>query len=234
MVNGHINDRFGSHWTQTVARQRPATSARQTNWRNNMMHATRKEHYVLPQLKYDYGGFEPRNSGRIMDLHDSSHRHASSRMGRCALIVLAFGLSIAASVHAASEGDWPSYNRSLQGDRFAPQTEITPINAANLRQICSYSLDHPASFQTFASRPNDHVGIGFARTDFNPRAAQAISLAHPGAVTPHAEYCSEIYYSYLLLPWLTVRPDVQYIANPGGYSNARGVIVVGARMVVAI
>jgi porin len=86
----------------------------------------------------------------------------------------------------------------------------------------------------FASRPNDHVGIGFARTDFNPHAAEAISLAHPGVVTPRAEYSNEIYYSYLVLPWLTVRPDFQYIVDPGGYSNVRSVIVIGARVVVAL
>lgn len=100
---------------------------------------------MLRQLNYDYGAFEPHISGRIMDLQYSTHRYVNPRMGRGVLILLAFGLSIAAPVHAASEGDWPSYNRSLQGDHFAPQTEITPINSANLRQICSYSLDHPAS-----------------------------------------------------------------------------------------
>jgi porin len=46
---------------------------------------------------------------------------------------------------------------------------------------------------------------------------------------PHAEYSTEIYYSYLVTPWLTLRPDLQYIADPGGYSNRTPVLVVGAR-----
>jgi porin len=83
----------------------------------------------------------------------------------------------------------------------------------------------------FASRPNDHVGIGFARTDYNPRAAEAIGLAQPGAALPRAEYGNEIYYSGPVLPWLTVRPDLQYIRDPGGYRKQAAVVVVGARVV---
>jgi porin len=81
----------------------------------------------------------------------------------------------------------------------------------------------------FASRPDDHIGVGVARTDYNDRAAEAIGLANPGAALPHAEYSTEIYYSYFLTSWLTLRPDLQYIADPGGYDNRTPVVVVGAR-----
>ena len=83
----------------------------------------------------------------------------------------------------------------------------------------------------FASRPHDHIGLGIARTDYNDRAAEAISLANPGAETPRAEYSTEVYYSYLLTPWLTMRPDLQYIFDPGGYSNHTPILVIGARTV---
>jgi porin len=81
----------------------------------------------------------------------------------------------------------------------------------------------------FASRPDDHIGVGMARTDYNDRAAEAISLANPGAARPQGEYSTEFFYSYLLTPWLTVRPDLQYIFNPGGYSNRTPALVIGAR-----
>ena len=48
----------------------------------------------------------------------------------------------------AQTNDWPSYNRTLNGQRFAPQTEITPANAANLKELCRYDLKTPSSFQT--------------------------------------------------------------------------------------
>jgi alcohol dehydrogenase (cytochrome c) len=145
-----------------------------------MMHAARRERYVLPQLKFYYAGFEPRISGRIMDLHYSINRHVNPRVARGVLIVLAFGLSFAASVHAASEGDWPSYNRSLQGDRFAPQKEITLINATNLRQICSYSLDHPASFQT---GPLELDGVIYITSTYDTVALDADTCAVKWRVT---------------------------------------------------
>jgi porin len=85
----------------------------------------------------------------------------------------------------------------------------------------------------FASRPNDHIGIGFARTDYNRRAAEMIALSEPGAVLPRAEYSNEIYYSGLVLPWLTIRPDVQYVRDPGGYRDQKAAVVAGARLVVA-
>jgi len=81
----------------------------------------------------------------------------------------------------------------------------------------------------FAARPDDHIGIGIARTDYNDRAAEAISLATPAAVRPQGEYTTEIFYSYLLTPWLTLRPDLQYIFNPGGYTNRTPALVIGAR-----
>ncbi|MCU1386599.1 MAG: hypothetical protein JWL71_5296 [Acidobacteria bacterium] len=81
----------------------------------------------------------------------------------------------------------------------------------------------------FASRPDDQVGLGMARTDYNDRAAAAISLANPGGVRPKAEYTTEVYYSYLLASWLTMRPDLQYIFNPGGYGDRKPALVIGAR-----
>jgi porin len=84
----------------------------------------------------------------------------------------------------------------------------------------------------FLTRPNDHVGFAIGRTGYNSRAAESIALESPGTTTPRAEYASELYYSYLALPWLALRPDLQYIVDPGGYIHAKSDIVVGARIVV--
>jgi alcohol dehydrogenase (cytochrome c) len=115
-----------------------------------------------------------------MKLHYSTHRDINSSMGRGTLILLALGLAVAAPVLAASDGDWPSYNRSLQSDRFAPQTEITPINAANLRQICSYSLDHPTSFQT---GPLELGGVIYITSTYEAVALSAETCAVQWRVT---------------------------------------------------
>jgi PQQ-dependent dehydrogenase (methanol/ethanol family) len=49
---------------------------------------------------------------------------------------------------AAPTDDWPSYNRTLDGNRFSPLSEITPANVAGLTQVCSYTLPAPVSLQT--------------------------------------------------------------------------------------
>lgn len=86
----------------------------------------------------------------------------------------------------------------------------------------------------FTSRPDDHIGLGIARTDYNDRAAEAIGLADQGAPRPRAEYTTEVYYSYLFTPWLTVRPDLQCIFDAGGYTNRAPALVVGARTDVVL
>lgn len=47
-----------------------------------------------------------------------------------------------------SDADWPTYARTNASDRFAPQAEITPANAARLQQVCSYDVGEQTSFQT--------------------------------------------------------------------------------------
>jgi porin len=81
----------------------------------------------------------------------------------------------------------------------------------------------------FDSRPNDTVGIAFGRTNYNSRAAESMALANPGIATPSAEYPLEIYYSYQVKPWFDVRPDFQFIVQPGGYAHTANEIILGVR-----
>ena len=49
---------------------------------------------------------------------------------------------------ASNLQDWPSYNRTLAGDRFSPLAEIGRGNVAQIRAICSYKLPEVTSLQT--------------------------------------------------------------------------------------
>ena len=66
--------------------------------------------------------------------------------------VAAFGsVCVAASKPQAPRStftDWPSYNRTLSSERFAPLATITPDNVARLRVECTYDLGIDTSFQT--------------------------------------------------------------------------------------
>jgi alcohol dehydrogenase (cytochrome c) len=44
--------------------------------------------------------------------------------------------------------DWPSYNRTLAGERFSPLAEINRSNVTQLKSICTYTLPEVTSLQT--------------------------------------------------------------------------------------
>jgi alcohol dehydrogenase (cytochrome c) len=42
--------------------------------------------------------------------------------------------------------EWPTYNNRLDGQRFSPLKQITPSNAAQLREVCRVQVDGPTTF----------------------------------------------------------------------------------------
>lgn len=91
-----------------------------------------------------------------------------------------------------------------------------------------------AGFSTqrvFAGRPDSQfaLGVHYARLsdDFVDNAAAA------GDDLESSEYGLELTYSDALTPWLTVQPNLQAIANPGGRADADTLIVAGLRIGIA-
>jgi alcohol dehydrogenase (cytochrome c) len=72
------------------------------------------------------------------------------RIVRAASLVIFAGLTACASVprHTAERVDWPSYNRSLTSERYAPLGQIDRSNVAELKAACTYDLGINTSFQT--------------------------------------------------------------------------------------
>src|SRR3954468_20435267 len=52
------------------------------------------------------------------------------------------------SVQAVTSSDWPSYNRTLAGDRYSPLAEIDRSNVTQLKLACTYTLPEVTSLQT--------------------------------------------------------------------------------------
>ena len=67
-------------------------------------------------------------------------------MSRYALAVLLVLPAIAPA--QAALGDWPSYNRTLTGERFSPLAEINRANVARMYEVCTYTLPEVTSLQT--------------------------------------------------------------------------------------
>jgi porin len=88
----------------------------------------------------------------------------------------------------------------------------------------------------FASRPADELGFGIGRTHVNNRIGDAERLqnalgvgAGPVAVQS-SEYEAEIYYNFGANRWLNLRPNVQYINQPGGIARASAQVVLGLKL----
>src|SRR5207245_11032269 len=90
-------------------------------------------------------------------------------------------LKAPASTGAA--GDWPSYNRTLPGDRFSPLAEINRSNVTQLKSVCTYTLPEVTSLQT---GPIVVGGIMFFTTDTISYAIDAATCAEKWKQVRHS------------------------------------------------
>jgi porin len=88
----------------------------------------------------------------------------------------------------------------------------------------------------FAARMRDAVGLGVGRTHVNSRIAaaevQANASGSNGRPVQTSEYVGEMFYSLQLAHWLQLRPDVEYVFQPGGNSHATNDVIVALRLSV--
>ena len=64
----------------------------------------------------------------------------------CALAAASFWLATPRAADPVS-GDWPSFNRALTGERYAPFDQINRANVARLKQLCVYDLNVSTGFE---------------------------------------------------------------------------------------
>jgi alcohol dehydrogenase (cytochrome c) len=84
--------------------------------------------------------------------------------------------------------DWPSYNRTLAGDRFSPLDEIDRSNVAQLRIVCTFTLPEVTSLQAgpivvdgtmYLTTERNSYSIDAATCAENWRVEQLSSRASP-------------------------------------------------------
>lgn len=72
------------------------------------------------------------------------------------------------------------------------------------------------------SQPNDILGLAVNRVHVNNRFAES----RP-AFNTDAEYNIELNYSYNATKWLMLRPNLQYVVNPGATNNVDNALLFG-------
>ncbi|MET4387830.1 porin [Bradyrhizobium sp. F1.4.3] len=87
----------------------------------------------------------------------------------------------------------------------------------------------------FRSRPEDDIGFAVGTTHVNSRVAWSEELQNLAGLGPVAvqgnEYVLEFYYTYRPLAGLQVRPNIQYVIDPGGTSTNSNALVFGLKTV---
>ena len=92
----------------------------------------------------------------------------------------------------------------------------------------------------FKSRPNDEIGVAISNIHVNERykdnQQQMNDLAGVSdyddpryTPTQGSETNMEIYYGFGVTKWLTVRPNIQFVGNPGGVSEVKDAWVAGLK-----
>ena len=79
-------------------------------------------------------------------------------------------------------------------------------------------------YKPLEGRPRDTVALGYGRAVPNPRSrdVQQDAALNNGTAFPNldsAEQLIELGYGYQATPWLTLRPNMQYIIEPGAFSG---------------
>ncbi len=64
------------------------------------------------------------------------------------LLCAAALLALAPAAASAADGDWPSFNRTLTSERYAPLGEINLKTVKGLKVLCAYDTGGEASFQS--------------------------------------------------------------------------------------
>ena len=93
----------------------------------------------------------------------------------------------------------------------------------------------------FDARPKDDIGIGAARIHVNDDVKKSAELINATiGVTDYSdasysplrstEYNYELNYGFHVTNWLTVRPNLQYIAHPGGVDKVDNALVAGLKI----
>ncbi len=76
------------------------------------------------------------------------HKRISLSCSAAALFIACHPATPPAPVERLPPGEWPSYGRTVAGDRYSPLAQINRANVARLAQVCEYVLPEVAALQT--------------------------------------------------------------------------------------
>ena len=84
------------------------------------------------------------------------------------------------------------------------------------------------------TRPHDFAGFGVVYGSYSAdlrRAEQVRAATNPSVAVQDYEMTLELTYGYAVMPGLLLRPDLQFIINPGGNRAIPNALAIGVNIV---
>jgi porin len=85
----------------------------------------------------------------------------------------------------------------------------------------------------FDSRPQDAIGLAAGLTHVNGRVADSEQEQNDAGLGPvpvqGTEYAFELYYTFQVTEGLLLRPNIQYVVNPGGTDDNANALILGLK-----
>lgn len=80
------------------------------------------------------------------------------------------------------------------------------------------------------ARPNDFIGLAIAQTRYDQATNRQERIIDPAAHVRGTETTIELLYSISVERGLTLRPNLQYVINPGGVARRSDIVLPGMRL----
>lgn len=148
--------------------------------------------------------------------------------------------------HSGRYGSYVSVRQQVTGTGHGTQRGLSLFWHLAVNDKDTATLDYQTQLGAiykgpFTSRPEDFIGLGVSKMHTNSRLTRRAQLLNQKkgisdydnpAYTPvrHAEYAAELHYSAKLTPWLTLRPNLQYLLHPGGVEEIKHAWVLGTEV----
>ncbi|EIK93625.1 carbohydrate-selective porin OprB [Pseudomonas sp. M47T1] len=148
---------------------------------------------------------------------------------------------------AGRSGSYVLADQSVWHSATDPKRNLHVFGQATQTDVATSPFHHWYSagvvlHKPFDSRPDDAIGLAYGRAVLNPHtrdnqiaAASTAAAADDISNLDSGEQLIELSYTAQVTKWLTVRPDVQYIKEPGAFYgvNTQNALMAGVQIKAA-
>ncbi|WP_081916389.1 carbohydrate porin [Luteibacter sp. 9135] len=142
--------------------------------------------------------------------------------------------------HDSRKGAWITFQQQVSGEAGGKGTTVF-LNIASADHETSATNNQISlgmEYKGIFDRPNDFIGAAIGGSHASGYAAKNQRLVNAitgtdGIVNDGYEKVAEVFYSYSPIPSIALRPNLQYIKDPGGSKQNDDALVLGLKMSVA-